>query len=50
MRHQIAFRRYMPKKPYRYGLLWKSLNDARFAYTYKSNPYVTATGLEPTTT
>ena len=34
MRHQIAFRQYNPKNQRRYGLLWKSLNDARFRYTY----------------
>ena len=39
MRHQIAFRQYNLKKPHRYGLLWKSLNDARFPYTYKSVHY-----------
>ena len=39
MRHQIAFCQYNSKKPYRYGLLWKLLTDARFPYTYKSVPY-----------
>ena len=39
MRHQIAFRQYNPKKPHKYGILFKSLNDARFPYTYKSVPY-----------
>ena len=39
MRHQISFRQYNPKKPHKYGLLFKSLNDARFPYTYKSVPY-----------
>ena len=39
MRHQIAFRQYNPKKPHKYGLLLKSLNDARFPYTYKAAPY-----------
>ena len=39
MRHQIAFRQYNPKKPHKYGLLAKSLNDARFPYTYKAAPY-----------
>ena len=36
MRHQIAFRQYNSNKPHRYGLLLKSLNDARFPFTYKS--------------
>ena len=40
MRQQTAFRQYNPKKPHRYGRLWKSLNDARLPYTYKSVPYV----------
>ena len=39
MRHQIAFRQYNPNKPHKYGLLWKSLNDARYPYTYKAVPY-----------
>ena len=39
MRHQTAFCWYNLKKPHWYGLLWKSLNDARFTYTYKSVPY-----------
>ena len=30
MRHQIAFRQHNPNKLHRYGLLLKSLNDARF--------------------
>ena len=40
MRQQIIFRQYNPNKPQRYGLLLKSLNDARFPYTYKAVPYV----------
>ena len=39
MRQQIAFRQYNPNKPHRYGLLLKSLNDARFPNTYKFVPY-----------
>ena len=39
MRHQIAFRQYNPNKPHRYGLLVKSLNDARVLFTYKAAPY-----------
>ena len=39
MRQQIAFRQYNPNKPHRYGLLLKSLNDARFPYTDKSVTY-----------
>ena len=39
MGHQIAFRQYNPNKPRKYGVLLKSLNDARFPYTYKALPY-----------
>ena len=39
MRHQIAFRQYNPNKPHKYGVLLKSMNDARFPYTYKALPY-----------
>ena len=39
MRHQIAFCQYKPNKSDRYGLLWKSRNDARFPYSYKVVTY-----------
>ena len=39
MRQQIAFRQYNPNKSHRYGLLLKSLNDARFTYTDKAVLY-----------
>ena len=39
MRHQIAFHQYNPNKPHKYGVLLKSLNDARFPYTYKALPH-----------
>ena len=39
MQHQIAFSRYIPNKPYKYGVLLKSLNDARFPYTCKALSY-----------
>ena len=39
MHHQIAFRQYNPNKPAKYGLLFKSINDARFPYTYQSTIY-----------
>ena len=38
-RHQIAFRQYNPKKPHKYWLLLKSINDSRFPFTYKAAPY-----------
>ena len=40
MRQQYAILQYNPNKPHRHGLLLKSLNDARFPYTYKAVPYV----------
>ena len=39
MRHQIAFRQYNPDKPAKYGLLFKSINDARYPFTYTSAVY-----------
>ena len=39
MRQQIACHQYNPNKLHRYGLLLKSLHDARFPYTYKAVPY-----------
>ena len=39
MRHQINFRQYNPNKPAKYGLLYKSLNDARFRFTYQVVAY-----------
>ena len=36
MKHQIAFRQYNPNKPHKYGVLLKSLNEARVPYTFKS--------------
>ena len=39
MRHQINFRQYNPNKPATYGLLYKSLNDAWFAFTYQVIQY-----------
>ena len=39
MRHQINFRQHNPNKPAKYGLLYKSLSDARFPFTYRVVPY-----------
>ena len=39
MQHQIAFRQCNPNKPHKYGVLLKSLNDARFPYRYKALSY-----------
>ena len=35
MRHQINFRQYNPSKPAKYGVLFRSINEARFPFTYK---------------
>ena len=39
MRTQVRIKQYKPNKPAKYGLLFKSLNDARFPHTYQSIPY-----------
>ncbi|XP_057293812.1 uncharacterized protein LOC130622372 [Hydractinia symbiolongicarpus] len=39
MRSQVAFKQYNPNKPAKYGLLFKSLNSARYPYTYVTTPY-----------
>ena len=39
IRQQIAFHQDNPNKTHRYGLLLKSLNDARFLYSCKVVPY-----------
>ena len=39
MRTQISIKQYNPNKPAKYGLLFKSINDARFPYTYQGVVY-----------
>ena len=39
MRNKVAFRQYNPDKPAKYGMLFKSINDARICYTYRSVVY-----------
>ena len=39
MHHQINFRQYNPNELAKYGLLCKSLKDARFPFTYQVVPY-----------
>ena len=41
MRHQIGMKQYNRNKPAKYTLLFKSLNDARFPYTYQSTCWKT---------
>ena len=38
-RQAISFKQYNPDKPAKYGLLFKSLNSARYPYTYQSIVY-----------
>ena len=38
-RNQISFKQYNPDKPAKYGLLFKSLNSARYPYTYQTHVY-----------
>ena len=35
LHHQIGFTQYNPGKPAKYGLLYQSLNDAQFPFTYQ---------------
>ena len=39
MRTQISFKQFNPSKPAKYGLFFKSLNGARYFYTFISLPY-----------
>ena len=39
MRTQISFMQFNPRKPAKYGLLFKSVNAARYPYTFISSPY-----------
>ena len=39
MRTQVAFKMYDPDKPAKYGILFKSLNCARYPYTYYSHVF-----------
>ena len=38
-RVQIRFKQYNPDKPAKYGLLFKSINGARYPYTHQSIVY-----------
>ena len=39
MRMQVAFKQFNPSKPAKYGLLFKSINTARYPYTFITAPY-----------
>ena len=38
-RTQVSFKQYNPDKPAKYGVLFKSLNSARYPYTYQTHVY-----------
>ena len=38
-KHQLAFVTYNPRKSAKYGVNFKSVNDARFPYTYRTSVY-----------
>lgn len=48
MRTQISFKQYNRNKPAKYGLLFKSINAARYPYTFFSHPYSGKPTGEPT--
>lgn len=39
MRNQVMFKIFIANKPHKYGLLFKSINAARYPYTFCSMPY-----------
>ena len=39
MRTQVAFKQFNPDKPAKYGILFKSINCARYPYTYQTHVY-----------
>ena len=39
MRTQVSFKQYNPDKPAKYGMLFKSINSARYPYTYQTLVY-----------
>ena len=39
MRNHVGFKQYNPDKPGKYGILFKSLKDARHCYMYRSFVY-----------
>ena len=47
MRSNVAFKQYNTDKPAKYGVLFKSLNDARHSYTYRSLVYAGKSNKQP---
>ena len=48
MRTQIGFKQYNPDKPAKYGILFKSINSARYPYTHQTHVYCGKPVDEPT--
>lgn len=47
MRNQISFKQYNPDKPAKYGMLYKSINSARYPFTHQSHVYCGKPEQEP---
>ena len=47
MRNQISFKQNNPDKPAKYGMLYKSINAARYPFTHQSHFYCGKPGQEP---
>ena len=47
MRNQISFKQYNPDKPAKYGMLYKSINSARYPFTHQSHVYCGKLEQEP---
>ena len=48
MRIRISFKQFNPNKTAKYGLLFKSINGARYTYSFVSAPYCTKPKSAPT--
>ena len=48
MRNRVSFKQFNPNKPAKYGLLFKSINGARYPYSFVSAPYCGKPKSEPT--
>ena len=47
MRNQVSFKQYNPDKPAKYGMLYKSINSARYPFTHQSHVYFGKPEQEP---
>ena len=48
MRNRVNFKQFNPNKPAKYGVLFKSINSARYTYSFVSAPYCGKPKSEPT--